>query len=207
MEVITFLFIMTSVVIILTPGQDFILVMSRSLGQGKAAGVMTALGVSVGLLGHTVLEGLGLGALLLASEWLFNVIKFVGAAYLIYMGYQLLKNSKDNIATHSLPPVSYKKMFMQGTFSNIMNPKITIFYFAYLPQFVVPNADSQTWQLFMLGFTFAVLTFLIKAPLGYISGMLSVWIKTRQNVLNYVYKTSGLVLVALGIKLAFSGRN
>ena len=88
-----------------------------------------------------------------------------------------------------------------------MNPKITIFYFAYLPQFVVPTGGSQAWQLFILGFTFAVLTLLIKAPLGYISGMLSFWIKTRQNVLNYVYKTSGVLLILLGIKLAFSERN
>lgn len=207
MEVISFLFIMTSVVIILTPGQDFILIMSRSISQGKAAGVMTALGVSVGLLGHTVLTTLGLGALLMASEWLFNAIKFVGAAYLIYIGYHLLKNSQHDLAMKDLSQVSYKKMFIQGALSNITNPKITIFYFAYLPQFVVPNGGNHTWQLFILGFSFALLTFFIKAPLGYLSGMLCAWIKTRQCVLNYIYKTSGLILIGLGIKLAFSDRD
>ena len=93
MEIISLLFIFASIIIILTPGQDMILVMSRSIAQGQRAGMMTAFGVSVGLLGHTLLATLGLGALLMASEWLFDLIKFIGAAYLIYMGYQLFKNS------------------------------------------------------------------------------------------------------------------
>lgn len=207
MEAITLIFLFTSVMIILTPGQDFILVMSRSIAQGQKAGIITAFGVSIGLLGHTVLATLGLGALLLASDWLFNAIKFIGAAYLIYMGYQLLKSSDHKLDTQNLELVSYKKMFVQGALSNIMNPKIAIFYFAYLPQFVVVNSSNQTWQLLALGVTFAVLTFCIKAPLGYLSGMLSFWIKTRQTVLNYIYKTSGFILIALGHKLALSEKS
>jgi len=96
MEIVTLVFLLTSAVIILTPGQDMILVMSRSIAQGQKAGVMTAFGVSIGLLGHTLLATLGLGALLLASEFLFNIIKLIGAGYLIYIGYQLLR-SKDTL--------------------------------------------------------------------------------------------------------------
>lgn len=207
MEVITFIFILTSIVIILTPGQDMILVMSRSISQGQKAGIMTAFGVSVGLLGHTILATLGLGALLLASEWLFNLIKFVGAAYLIYIGYQLLKNKNSKLSVKNLPMVSYKKMFIQGALSNIMNPKIAIFYFSYLPQFVSINGGSEALQLFILGLTFAVLTFLIKAPIGFVSGLLSFWIKTRPIVLYWINKTSGAILISLGLKLALEERN
>lgn len=207
MEVLTFLFIVTSIVIILTPGQDMILVMSRSIAQGQKAGVMTALGVSVGLMGHTLLATFGLGALLMHSEWLFNVIKFIGAGYLIYIGYQLLSSKNHKLAMKDLDKISYKKMFMQGAISNIMNPKITIFYFSYLPQFVVPNAGSEALQLFILGSTFAVLTFMLKAPIGFISGVLSFWIKARPIVLNYINKTSGVILVSLGLKLALSEKN
>ena len=207
MEAITLIFILSSIMIILTPGQDFILVMSRSIAQGQKAGIMTALGVSMGLLVHTVLATLGLGALLLASDWLFNAIKLIGAAYLIFMGYQLLKSCNHQLDMQSLEIVSYKKMFIQGAMSNIMNPKIAIFYFAYLPQFVVSNDTAHAWQLLALGVTFSVLTFCIKAPLGYLSGLLSFWIKTRQHVLTYVYKTSGFVLVALGLKLALSEKS
>lgn len=208
MEIITLFFILTSILIIMTPGQDMLLVMSRSLSQGKKAGIMTALGVSIGLMGHTVLASLGLGALLMASEWVFNIIKFIGAAYLLYIGYQLLTSKEHQLAVKGeMPQVSYKKMFLQGAISNISNPKITIFYFSYLPQFVTPNGGSETLQLFILGSTFAVLTFLLKAPIGFLSGLLSVWIKTRPIVLNYIHKTSGSILVILGIKLALEERN
>jgi len=207
MEIITLAFLLTSAVIILTPGQDMILVMSRSISQGQKAGIITAFGVSVGLLGHTLLATLGLGALLLASEFLFDIVKFIGAGYLIYIGYQLLKSKDHTINMKDLPSVSYKKMFMQGALSNVMNPKIAIFYFSYLPQFVVPNSGNEAMQLFILGFTFATLTFIIKAPIGFISGLLSFWIKTRPIILKYIHRTSGVILIGLGFKLALEERN
>lgn len=206
MEVVTFVFLLTSAVVILTPGQDMILVMSWSIAQGQKAGITTALGVSVGLLGHTLLATLGLGALLLASEFLFSIVKFIGAGYLIYIGYQLLRSKDPTIAMKDLPKVSYKKMFIQGALSNIMNPKVAIFYFSYLPQFVIQNNGNETMQLFILGFTFATLTFLIKAPIGFISGLLSFWIKTRPIILHYIHRTSGLILIGLGLKLALAER-
>lgn len=206
MDVVTFVFLLTSAVVILTPGQDMILVMSRSIAQGQKAGITTALGVSVGLLGHTLLATLGLGALLLASEFLFSIVKFIGAGYLIYIGYQLLRSKDHTIAMKDLPKVSYKKMFIQGALSNIMNPKVAIFYFSYLPQFVIQNNGNETMQLFILGFTFATLTFLIKAPIGFISGLLSFWIKTRPMILHYIHRTSGLILIGLGLKLALAER-
>lgn len=202
MEVITLLFILTSIIIILTPGQDMILVMSQSISHGKKAGIITALGVSGGLLGHTLLATVGLGSLLMASDWLFDVIKFIGAAYLIYIGYQLLVSKSPKLAIKTLPKVSYKKMFIQGAITNIMNPKITIFYFSYLPQFVTLNTGTESLQLFILGITFAILTFFIKAPIGFISGTLSFWIQARPIVLKYINKTSGVILIGLGLKLA-----
>ncbi len=207
MEIITLVFLLTSAVIILTPGQDMILVMSRSIAQGQKAGIITAFGVSVGLLGHTLLATLGLGALLLASEFLFNIVKFIGAGYLIYIGYQLLRSKNHTINMKDLPSVSYKKMFMQGALSNVMNPKIAIFYFSYLPQFVIANSGNDAMQLFILGFTFATLTFIIKAPIGFISGLLSFWIKTRPIILKYIHRASGVILIGLGFKLALEERN
>ncbi|KAB7884648.1 LysE family translocator [Poseidonibacter ostreae] len=193
-------------VIILTPGQDMMIVMSRLIAQGKKAGIITAFGVAIGLMGHTILATLGLGTLLLASEWLFNTIKYIGAAYLIYLGYQLLTSNEHKLAMKDMPKVSYKKMLMQGAITNISNPKITIFYFSYLPQFIVPSAGSESLQLFILGTTFAVITFFLKAPIGFLAGLLSSWIKARPMVLNYIHKTSGVILVSLGLKLALSER-
>lgn len=202
MEIISLVFIFTSILIILTPGQDMVLVVSRSLAQGKKAGIITALGVSVGLMGHTILATLGLGAILLASDWVFTAVKFIGAGYLIYIGYQLIKSSNNKFNTQNLESVSYKKMFFQGAFSNISNPKVTIFYFSYLPQFVVDSSISHTYQLFILGTVFAIITFFVKAPLGYLGGVFSFWIQTREFVLNAIFKTSGFLMILLGIKLA-----
>jgi threonine/homoserine/homoserine lactone efflux protein len=206
LEVITLLFIFSSLIIILTPGQDMILVMSQSISHGKKAGIITAFGVSCGLLVHTLLATIGLGSLLMASTWLFDVIKFIGAAYLIYIGYQLLLSTNPKLSIKTLPKVSYKKMFMQGAFTNIMNPKIAIFYFSYLPQFVTLNEGNESLQFFILGITYAILAFFIKAPIGFISGVLSLWIQSRPMVLKYINKTSGVILIGLGLKLATQER-
>lgn len=206
MEIITWVFLLTSAVIIITPGQDMVLVMSRSISQGSKAGVVTALGVSVGLLGHTLLAALGLGALLLASEMLFNIVKLFGAGYLIYIGYQLVRSKDHAMSMKELPKISYRTMFVQGMLSNISNPKVAIFYFSYLPQFVIQGSGNQTMQLLILGVTFSVLTFAIKAPIGFVSGLLSFWIQKRPIVLKTIHRTSGMILIGLGLKLALEKR-
>ena len=98
-------------------------------------------------------------------------------------------------------------MFWQGTLSNVMNPKVAIFYFSYLPQFVIPNSENEAMQLFILGFTFAILTFALKAPIGFISGLLSFLIQRRPTILKYIHRTSGIILIGLGLKLALEERN
>jgi threonine/homoserine/homoserine lactone efflux protein len=205
-EVTWVLFIVASLVLIATPGQDMILVMSRSIAQGAAAGVVTAAGVSVGLVGHTVLATLGLGALLRTSEWLFIVFKLAGAAYLIYMGIQLLRTREHALAVSGGAPKSLWRLFFDGALSNVSNPKIAVFYFAFLPQFVTPGASHPTLSIFALGLVFASLTFLVKGPVGLAAGALSGWLRSRPRVLVGVHHTSGVVLVGLGVKLALDRR-
>ncbi|MBF0530000.1 MAG: LysE family translocator [Deltaproteobacteria bacterium] len=200
-------FIITSLILIITPGQDMILVMSRSISQGWKAGVATASGVSVGLLGHTVLATLGLGALLSASEILFMIIKLIGAAYLLYLGIALLRNNHAGLDISSLPTASLRKLFFQGVISNLSNPKIAIFYFAYLPQFIPAGAENPTFLILMLGASFAMLTFLVKGPIGYGAGILSSWLRTRPAMLGWINRLSGVVLITLGLRLAFERRN
>jgi len=200
------LFVATSLLLIATPGQDMILVMSRSIAQGAAAGVATAAGVSVGLVGHTVLATLGLGAILRTSEWLFVALKLVGAAYLLYLGFGLLRTKQGALALGSVSPRPLGKLFVDGAFSNLSNPKIAVFYFAFLPQFVSPSAQQPTLTIFALGMAFAVLTFIIKAPVGLFAGALSGWLRSRPGVLTWVYRSSGAILMGLGVKLAFERR-
>jgi threonine/homoserine/homoserine lactone efflux protein len=199
-------FIAASLLLIATPGQDMVLVMSRSIAQGSAAGVVTAAGVSVGLVGHTVLATLGLGAVLRASEWLFLVLKLVGAAYLVYIGVQLLRTRQSELAISAGAPKSLRRLFVDGALSNISNPKIAVFYFAFLPQFVLPQATHPTLSVFVLGLVFAGLTFLVKGPVGLAAGVLSTWLRTHPKFLVWVFRTSGAVLVGLGLKLALERR-
>ncbi|MEO7336731.1 MAG: LysE family translocator [Caldimonas sp.] len=206
LDVTWFLFIVASLVLIVTPGQDMILVMSRSIAQGPAAGVATAAGVSVGLVGHTVLATLGLGAILRTSEWLFLALKLVGAAYLAYLGVQLLRSKAHEIAVATEVPRSTFRLFVDGALSNVSSPKIAVFYFAFLPQFVVPGARHPTLSVFVLGLTFAGLTFGVKGPVGLGAGLLSAWLRARPQALAWIYRTSGAVLLGLGLKLAFERR-
>ena len=206
LDVTWLLFVVASLVLIVTPGQDMILVMSRSIAQGSAAGVATAAGVSVGLVGHTILATLGLGAILRTSEWLFLALKLAGAAYLVYLGIQLLRSKNHELAVSAGAPRSLWRLFLDGALSNVSNPKIAVFYFAFLPQFVLPGAAHPTLSVFVLGLVFAGLTFLVKGPVGLGAGLLSGWLRSRPKVLAWLYHTSGAVLIGLGLKLAFERR-
>jgi threonine/homoserine/homoserine lactone efflux protein len=200
------LFIVASLVLIITPGQDMVLVMSRSIAQGAGAGVVTAAGVSLGLVGHTLLATLGLGAVLRTSEWLFVALKLAGAAYLIWLGIGLLRSGGAPLDMQIASRRSLLRLFFDGALSNVSNPKIAIFYFAFLPQFVAPGATHPALSVFVLGLLFAALTFLVKGPVGFFAGLLSGWLRARPGALAGLYRCSGAVLIALGLKLAFERR-
>ena len=200
------IFIVTSLVLIATPGQDMMLVMSRALARGTGTGVVTAAGVSVGLVGHTLLATLGLGALLRASDWLFVALKLIGAGYLVYLGIQLLR-TKAAVPGFALPAAgSLRRAFRDGALSNLSNPKIAIFYFAFLPQFVATGSPHPTLAIFVLGLAFAALTFIVKALVGVCAGMLSSWLRTKPSRLAWVHRCSGAILIALGVRLALEKR-
>jgi len=200
------LFIAASLVLIVTPGQDMVLVLTRSVSHGVRAGVATAAGVSVGLVGHTLLATFGLGALLRASEPLFMAVKLVGAAYLVYLGISMLRTRETGLSVSSAPPRSTARLFLDGAVSNLSNPKIAIFYFAFLPQFVPADATHAGLTIFALGITFAALTFMVKGPLGLSAGMLSGWLRSRPAVQRWLHRCSGIVLIGLAARLAFERR-
>lgn len=207
MEISWLLFLAASVLLIITPGQDLILVMSRAVTQGTTAGVVTALGISSGLLVHTLLASLGLGVIIRTSEWLFFAMKVVGAAYLVYLGFHsILSSGNKLVELHGSGARSMRRLYLDGAFSNMANPKIAIFYLAFLPQFIRADSASPTLSLFILGLSFAALTFVIKGPLAMVAGRLSLFIRARPAVLSWLFRTSGAVLIALGVKLALERR-
>lgn len=196
-------FIFSSLFIILSPGQDMVLLMSNSIARGPAAGVLTAAGISTALLLHTLLVALGLGALLQSSPMAFNIMKYAGAAYLLYLALQSYRAPIIHLKDSAVSGQAIFNDFSKGVLSNISNPKVAIFYVAYLPQFVRPEITTGTEiQLLVLGGLFAALTFIVKLPIGYSAGKLAGWIQARPQIQRWMHRASGTVLLAMSLRLA-----
>lgn len=200
------LYIVASLALILTPGQDMLYVMSRALAQGRLAGLYSAVGVIIGILVHTVLAAVGVGAILAASEGLFLAVKLAGAAYLVYLGVKLLLTREATLATTSGARYSASSLVWQGVLSNVSNPKIVVFFFAFLPQFVDPRSANPTADLIFLGVLYAAMGLVVKAGVGLAAGSLSERVLRKPRALVWINRVSGTILVALGLRLAASPR-
>ena len=201
------LYILASLALIATPGQDMIYVITRSLAQGRFAGVCSALGVCLGILVHTALAAIGVGAILMASETLFVALKLAGAAYLVYLGLRLILGI-DGVrgigASHARR--SPWSLVRQGILSNVTNPKIVLFFFAFLPQFVDPASAHPTRDLVFLGVLYAAMALPVKISVGIAAGTLSQRVLRSGKAFAWMNRVSGGVLVALGLRLATTQR-
>ncbi len=201
------LFLAASLVVILAPGPDNILVLTRGVTQGRGAALVSAAGASLGLVVHSVFAAVGLSALLAQSAVAFSVIKYVGAAYLIYLGVRALL-SREGFAIHAddAPPPKLRSILVQAFATNVLNPKVALFFLAFLPQFVGPDAGSAAPQLLLLGLTFALLGLAFLCVLAYFSGTLGSWLRTRPRVASGLGWLTGGVLISLGLRLALQDR-
>ncbi len=198
------LFLGLSWVLIVTPGPDLIYVLTKGVANGKKAGIISAAGVVLGILVHTVFAAIGLSAILQTSATAFMVVKLVGATYLVYLGVKSLLSSGDfNIKVGEKS--SYRKLFSQGLLSNTLNPKVALFFIAFLPQFINPDSTaSVAAQLIVLGMLFATCTLIFLSILGYFSGSIGIYLNKRKKLANIIQYLSGAVLVLLGVRLAFA---
>ncbi|MBD8875689.1 LysE family translocator [Roseibium polysiphoniae] len=147
-------------VLIITPGPDMTLFMGKTLAQGRKAGVAAVLGATTGIIIHSVLAALGVSALLAASETAFSILKVVGAAYLIWLAYQAIRNGSSlTIDQTAVKAQSLARVWLQGLGINLLNPKIALFFITFLPQFVSPTDPGATGKLLFLGFYFVALGF------------------------------------------------
>jgi threonine/homoserine/homoserine lactone efflux protein len=200
-------YVAASLALILTPGQDMLYVISRSLAQGRVAGVCSALGVCLGILAHTALAALGVGAILMASEGLFLALKLAGAAYLVYLGLGLLFTRRGLAGIEASPArLAPGALVWQGMVSNVTNPKMVLFFFAFLPQFVDPASAQPTRDLVALGVLYAAMALPVKAGVGLAAGALSERVLRRPRAMAWIERSSGAVLVALGLRLAAAER-
>jgi len=197
------IYVVASLALILTPGQDMIYVIGRSLAQGRMAGLCSAVGVIIGILVHTALAAIGVGAILQASETLFTALKLVGAAYLVYLGIRMIATREVPIdARAGTARSSPAWLVMQGVLSNVTNPKIILFFFAFLPQFVDPAGPNPTRDLVFLGVLYALLGLPVKCGVALVAARLSQRVLHRPRALAWMNRACGAVLVALGVRLA-----
>lgn len=151
------LFLSTSFLLWITPGPDTLYILARTLSQGRLAGVLSVLGISTGILAHTLFAAIGLSAIIMTSALAFTTIKLAGAAYLIYLGVQALRSRPVSTSPTPIVAQSRSKIFWQGFVTNLLNPKIALFFLAFLPQFVTPTNASHSASLFLyLGGLFVI---------------------------------------------------
>jgi threonine/homoserine/homoserine lactone efflux protein len=201
------LFIIASLALIVTPGPDIIYVLSRGIADGRIGGMVSALGVTSGIFIHTLAASLGLAVLLQTSVIAFWILKLVGGVYLIYLGIQIIKNKKAFDLEISGNGINLKKCFVQGFLSNVLNPKVALFFVAFLPQFVNINSPNYSTQMIGLGLIFALMTIAFLSILGIFAGLIGAWLKSKRSVAGKVRWISGLVLMLLGVRLLASQRN
>ena len=200
------LFVGVSWALIIAPGPDMLYVITRGVTQGRKAGILSAVGVICGTLVHTTAAAFGLTLILQSSALAFMLIKYLGAIYLIYLGIKAWREKSTFSLNTSTSNVSFRKIFWQGVFSNVLNPKVAIFFLAFLPQFVDKGSSAVTLQRVTLGLTFAFFGLCFLLAVGYSSGTIGGWLTRRPHFGQFLQRFSAGILVALGIRLALIER-
>lgn len=199
------LFALATLMLNLTPGNDMIYVATRSLGNGVRTGIISGLGVSIGILAHTIAAVLGLSALIAQSQFAFTIIKFTGAVYLIYLGFKSFFSTSNSTKEFTkTQKVSDKQALKQGIITCVLNPKVGIFFLAFLPQFASPTSSSFHMQLLLLGLWFIFSGTLVNILVAVIFGKMGSRLLNKPSYWRWQGKITGSILIALGLKVMFS---
>jgi threonine/homoserine/homoserine lactone efflux protein len=201
------LFVAASLAVIVAPGPDNIYVLTRGVAQGREVALASAWGMCSGLLFHTTLAAVGLSAILARSAAAFSVVKYAGAAYLIYLGVRALLSKEEFASPEAEAPAArLRGFFLRGLTMNLLNPKVAVFFLAFLPQFARPETDGAALRLVALGLVFALLSVVVFSAIALFSGILGDRLSKNPRFANALRWLTGCVLVGLGVRLALSGR-
>jgi len=190
----------------LFPGPAVLLVITRTLQGGRKVGISTGLGISTGDLIHTLCAALGLSAILMTSAVAFNVVKIVGACYLIYLGVRAFLAKPDATTRANLTPVTSTQAFFQAVGAEVLNPKTAIFFLAFLPQFIHPESGSSLAQFAVLGLIFSALSAMYTTLISVAIRPLSRWMGSLSKLRRWEGKIIGTLFMGLGLKIAFQQR-
>lgn len=201
------LFFIASLLLALAPGPDNLFVLAQSAQNGRRTGLTVTLGLCTGLLIHTSAVALGVAAIFRASAVAFNLLKYIGAAYLLYLAWQAFHADKAVISLSGKHNTSFGRLYRRGIIMNVTNPKVSIFFLAYLPQFTDPGKGGLILQMFMLGFVFIIATILVFGSISLVAGVIGEYLRRSARVQKMLDWTAGIIFAGLAIKLAITERS
>jgi threonine/homoserine/homoserine lactone efflux protein len=203
------LFVAAALALLLVPGPAVLYVVTRSVDQGRPAGLASVLGIGLGSLVHVAFAAVGLSALLASSAAAFGVVKWLGAAYLVWLGLQRLLVRSEEDAPVAVAPERLSRVFLQGVVVNVLNPKTALFFLAFLPQFVDPALGTAWTQVVMLGAAFVAVGLCTDSLYALLGGTAGDWLRRKSKSARFrrgQRYASGSVYVALGVATAISGK-
>ncbi|MDP6969271.1 MAG: LysE family translocator [Gammaproteobacteria bacterium] len=201
-----FIFFAASAALAFAPGPDNIFVLAQSALNGRKAGLLVTIGLCTGLLVHTAAVSLGVAAIFQTSALAFNILKIVGAIYLLYLAWQAFRTGPAKLDQHGETSMSMRTLYFRGVIMNITNPKVAIFFLAFLPQFADPVRGSITIQIMIFGGLFIIATLLIFGTIGWTAGFLGEWLKGSERAQVIMNRIAGTVFTGLALRLAITER-
>lgn len=199
------MFFSVSLLLALAPGPDNIFVLTQSMILGRKSGFIITLGLATGLVFHTTVVALGLSVVFRTSIIAFNILKYIGAAYLLYLAWRTFK-SETHLKTGDTVSIPLLHLYCRGIIMNVTNPKVSIFFMAFLTQFTKPSNGSITVQIFVLGLIFMLATILVFGIVSQVSGMIGGYLSRSDKILNWLKWTTAVVFIGLALKLVLTER-
>lgn len=200
-------FILASTLLSLAPGPDNIFVLTQSALYGRKSGIIITLGLCSGLIVHTTAVALGVAAIFMVSTVAFTALKLIGAAYLLYLAWQALKASARPLSSVSATAIpGHLALYRRGIVMNLSNPKVAIFFLAFLPQFTDPSTGNMTFQLFLLGIVFILVALVVFSAIACLAGLIAELFKRSVKAQVILNRISALVFAGLAVRLAFASR-
>jgi len=200
-----FTFLTASLLLGLAPGPDNIFVLAQSTLHGRTAGLVVMLGLCTGLVAHSMIVAFGAAAIFQSSALAFSLLKFSGAAYLVYLAWQMFRAKPASLSEGVYSGPGRAELYRRGIIMNITNPKVSIFFLAFLPQFADPARGSVTMQLILLGGLFIIATILVFGTVAIMAGNLRTWLMRSDRAQNMLNRLAGIVFIGLAARLASMG--
>jgi threonine/homoserine/homoserine lactone efflux protein len=199
-------FLLTTLIVVATPGTGVVYTLSAALSRGRRASVIAAVGCTLGIVPHILATITGLAAVLNASATAFQVVKYLGVAYLLYMAWATYRDKEAIAVERDDSPRSPVRVIVSGILINLLNPKLTMFFFAFLPQFVDPGSPNSTIRMLQLSAVFMLVTFIVFAAYGILAASVRDHVISRPRVMAWMRRVFAGSFVALGAKLASTAR-